>query len=219
MKNLSKYFINGLIVMVPITITIFVVSEVLSFTEGALGRHFPIYFPGLGLVAVLGLIYLVGWLSSYWMLKRTLEFGERILNKIPVVKFIYSSVKQLSTAVFESNSMFKQAVLIPYPHPGTKALGFVMADLSEELKADLKEESVCVFIPWSLNMTSGTNLIVPKKDVVYLQITSESALQYILTAGAVMPGEISPRPRERCKEEIKINRKAVLKKCSKSLNG
>lgn len=194
MKKLSKYFINGLIVMVPITITIVVVLEVLSFTEGLLGRHLPVQFPGLGLIAVLLLIYLVGWLSSYWFLKRMLEFGEGILNKIPIVKFIYNSVKQLSTAVFESNQMFKQAVLVPYPQPGTKALGFVMAELSAAFQSQLAEEHVCVFIPWSLNMTSGTNLIVPKKDIVYVDISSESALQYVLTAGAVMPGETARSP-------------------------
>lgn len=187
MKNVSKYFINGLIVIVPIAITIFVIVEIFSFTESVLGRHLPIRFPGIGLITVVGLIFLVGWLSSYWILKRMLELGESILNKIPIVKFIYNSVKHLSTAVFESNNLFKQAVLVPYPQPGTKALGFIMADLSTPFKEQLKDDHVCVFVPWSLNMTSGTNLLVPKTDVIYLDISSESALQYVLTAGAVMP--------------------------------
>lgn len=203
MKQLSKYFINGLIVLVPIAITIFVVVETLSFTEGVLGKHLPIRFPGIGLITVVGLILVIGWLSSYLILRRLLEFGERLLNKIPIVKFIYNSVKHLSTAVFESNSMFKQAVLVPYPHPGVKTLGFVMADLSEPLRENLPPGQICVFIPWSLNMTSGTNLILPEKDVIYLNISSESALQYILTAGAVMPCSEESVSDVRSTEEVK----------------
>lgn len=187
MKRLSKYFINGLIVIVPIAITAFVVLEIFQVAERLLGRYLPIQFPGLSLVAVLGLILVIGWMSSYWILKRLLEFGERLLGSIPIIKFIYNSVKQLSTAVFESHSLLKQAVLVPYPHPGTKALGFVMADLSTPLTEGLAEESVCVFIPMSLNLTAGFNIIVPKRDIIPIDITNESALQYVLTAGAVMP--------------------------------
>ena len=75
MKNLSKYFINGLIVVVPISITVFVVMQIFAFAEKLLGRHLPISFPGIGLAAGLLIILLVGWLSSHWMLKRLLEFG------------------------------------------------------------------------------------------------------------------------------------------------
>lgn len=186
-KRLSRYFIRGLLVIVPIAITILVVVEIFQFTEGVLGKHIPIDFPGIGLLTVVGLILLVGWLSSYWALRRFLQMGEWIVGKIPFIKFIYNSVKHLSTAVFESQNLLKQAVLIPYPHPGMKAVGFIMADLSEPLIEKLNEESVCVFIPWSLNMTSGSTVIVPKKDVTYLDVSIESALQYTLTAGAVMP--------------------------------
>jgi uncharacterized membrane protein len=187
MKNLSKYFINGLIVIVPMAITFFVVVQILEFTEKILGRHLPVKFPGLGLVAVVAIILLVGWLSSHWIMRRVIELGEGVLSKIPFLKFIYNSVKQLSTAVFESQNMFKQAVLVPFPHPGSKALGFVMTDLSAPLARHTCEESVCVFIPMSLNMTAGFNIIVPKRDIIPLDVTSESALQYILTAGTVMP--------------------------------
>jgi len=187
MKNISRYFINGLIVIVPIGITVFVVSQILNITEKLLGRHLPVQFPGLGLIAVLIIILAVGWLSSNLMMRRLIELGERILNSIPIIKFIYNSVKQLSTAVFESQNMFKHAVLVPFPHPNAKALGFVMTDLSEPLARHTAGESVCVFIPMSLNMTAGFNIIVPRRDIIPIDVTSESALQYILTAGTVMP--------------------------------
>lgn len=187
MKWISKYFINGLIIIVPIAITIFVVVQLLSVTEGLLGRHLPVNFPGIGLITVFLVILLVGWLSSYWALKKVIEFGEKFVGSIPIIKFIYNSVKQLSTAVFESQQLFKQAVLVPYPHPGVKAMGFIMPELTEPLASRLPEEHVCVFIPFSLNMTAGVNILVPKRDIILLDLSSESALQYILTAGAVMP--------------------------------
>ncbi|MCR5757676.1 MAG: DUF502 domain-containing protein [Selenomonas sp.] len=187
-KRISRRFINGLIILVPLAITIFVVLETLAFTEGVLGKHLPFYFPGMGLVTLLLVIYFTGWASTYWAARRLITIGEKLLGKIPVVKFIYNSVKHLSTAVFESNNMFDHVVLVPFHQ--SQALGFIMADVPQTLKDKLGDDYVCVFVPWSLNMTSGTNLFVKKSDVTYLDISSESALQYMLTAGAVMPKRI-----------------------------
>ena len=187
--RVSRRFINGLILLVPVAITFFVIEETLHFTEGVLGKHLPFYFPGMGIITLLAFIYLTGWASSYWATRRLIHLGEKLLGKIPVVKFIYNSVKHLSTAVFESNSMFDHVVLVPFHQ--SQALGFIMADVPQTLKDKLGDDYVCVFVPWSLNMTSGTNLFVKKSDVTYLDISSESALQYMLTAGAVMPKRIS----------------------------
>ena len=187
MTWVSKCFINGLIVIVPIAITAFVISQIFSFAEGLLGQYLPVHFPGIGVIAVFVVIILVGWLSSYWILKQILEKSERLLDSIPVIKFIYKSVKQVSTAVFESQQLFRQAVLVPYPHSGVKALGFVVSALSEPLVTKLHEEHLCIFVPMSLNVTAGVNIIVPKRDIIFLDVTSESALQYVLTAGAIMP--------------------------------
>ena len=187
-KRISRRFINGLIILVPLAITVFVVLETLNFTEGVLGKHLPFYFPGMGIVTLLLVIYLTGWASGYWAARRLIYIGETLLGKIPVIKFIYNSVKHLSTAVFESNNMFDHVVLVPFHQ--SQALGFIMADVPQTLKDKLGDDYVCVFVPWSLNMTSGTNLFVKKSDVTYLDISSESALQYMLTAGAVMPKKV-----------------------------
>lgn len=187
MKGLSKYFINGIIVIVPFVITVFVVVKIFQLAESLLGQYLPIHFPGIGLVTVFLLILLVGWLSSHWALKWLLELSEKLVGAIPIIKFIYNSVKQLSTAVFESQQLFKQAVLVPYPHPGVKALGFVMPPLSEVFTDCLEDDSVCVFIPFSMNMTAGVNIIIPRRDIIPLDISGESALQYVLSAGAIMP--------------------------------
>ena len=132
-QRITRRFINGLILLVPIAITLFVVSETLNFTEGVLGRHLPFYFPGLGILTLLAVIYITGWLSSYWFMRRVIRYGEALVGKIPVVKFIYNSVKHLSTAVFESNSMFDHVVLVPFHQ--SKALGFLMADVSSDFLA------------------------------------------------------------------------------------
>jgi len=172
-NKVSKRFINGLILLVPLAITVFVVTEVLNFTEIVLGKHFPVYYPGMGIVTVLLVIYLVGWLSSYWFMKRVISYGEWLLGKIPVVKFIYNSVKHLSTAVFESNNMFDHVVLVPFHQ--SRALGFVMAEVPAVLREKLGDDYVCVFVPWSLNMTSGTTLLVKEEDAVTLGVGEADA--------------------------------------------
>ncbi|MDU2066833.1 MAG: DUF502 domain-containing protein [Sporomusaceae bacterium] len=190
MKWVSKYFMNGLIVIFPIAFTVWVVMQIFTFSEQLLGQHLPIHFPGVGLMAALLFIILVGWLSSYWLMKSLLGLGERFVNSIPFVKFIYNIVKKLSTAVFNSSQSFKQAVLVPYPHADCRALGFIVSDVSEPLAEHLPDEHVCVFVPMSLNLTSGFNIIVAKKDIIPLDVTNESALEYVLTAGAMMPERV-----------------------------
>ena len=91
-RRVSRRFINGLILLVPLAITFFVVAETLHFTEGVLGKHLPFYFPGMGIVTLLAVIYLTGWASSYWATRRLIHLGELLLGKIPFVKFIYNSV-------------------------------------------------------------------------------------------------------------------------------
>ncbi len=190
LRKISQRFVNGLIILVPAAITIAVVMETLHLTEGVLGRHLPFYFPGMGILTLFAVIYLAGWLSSYWALRKILKLGENLLNKIPVIKFIYGSVKHLSVAVFESRSMFNDVVIIPYM--GSYAIGFVMADVPKGIQEKLGGAYISVFVPWSINMTSGTSLIVKRENAIYMDISVEEALQYVLTAGAVMPSDVTP---------------------------
>lgn len=186
---MGKYFLNGVIVLIPIAITAFVVGQVFDFTEWVVGRFLPPFlrFPGMALLVMLVMIALIGLLSTHWALKWLLTWAEKMLNQIPGIKFVYNSVKHLSSAMLESKSLFKNPVLVPYPHPGTRALGFITSDVTESLAEKLPGRHVCVFVPMSLNMTAGFNIFVPEGDVVPLDVTSESALQYVLTAGCIMP--------------------------------
>ncbi len=182
---ISRYFINGLIVLIPASITLFAVKWVLDVTEKMLGQYLPFDFPGLGLIVLLLIIFVVGWISSHWLLQKLIEFGESLLDKIPVVKFIYKSVKQFSTAVFDSSGMFHTVVLVPYHQSMT--MGFLIGDAPSAVNEKLNGEYACVFVPWSLNMTSGTNLFVKKSEVIFVDIKPEDALRFMLTAGAVKP--------------------------------
>ncbi|WP_231036090.1 DUF502 domain-containing protein [Pectinatus sottacetonis] len=189
MNKLSKCFINGIMIITPIFITYLVLSTVWSMMDVLMGHYIPIKFPGMGIIMAIIIILAVGGLSSNWISKRFLALGEEMIGKIPVVKFIYGSVKRLSDTIFKSGNMFENAVLVPYPHPGVRCLGFLMTPVSPVMAEYLgEEEYVSVFIPWSLNMTSGFNVFVPKKDITFIDIQGEDALQYIITAGAVMPG-------------------------------
>ena len=185
LNRMSRRFVNGLLVLVPVVITLFVIEWTLRFTEGVLGQYLPFYFPGMGIITLVLVIYVVGWASTNWALAKIISLGETLIGTIPFVKFIYTSVKRLSEAVLDSSSNFKSVVHVPYQ--GGRALGFVMADLPPRFQEAMGGGYICVFIPWSLNMTSGTTLLVKEEDVVTIDIPKEEALQYMLTAGAVMP--------------------------------
>lgn len=189
MGKISTYFLNGVIVLVPIAITLFVVNHVFGFTEWIVGRFLPngMHFPGVALLVMLAGIILIGRLSTHWLMQSILALGEKLLNRIPGVKFIYNSVKQLSSTLLEPKSLLNQPVLVPFPHPGSRALGFVTSAIADCIAEKLPGEHLCVFVPMSLNMKAGFNIIVPRAEVVPLDVTSESALQYVLTAGAIMP--------------------------------
>ncbi len=180
-SKISEDFLDGLIVLVPPVITVFVVVEILELTETHLGKYIPIDFPGIGLITIIFTTWFVGFITGNRLAQKIISMGEWFLNKIPVVKFIYSSVKQFSQAVFDSDSAFQNVVLVPYHQ--SLALGFLMNNIPAAVTEKLGEDYVCVFVPWSLNMTSGTNLFVKKSEIIPVEIKSEDALQFILTAG------------------------------------
>lgn len=181
--KIAEQFLNGLIVLIPPAITAFVVMWLFDLTEGTIVQYLPVKFPGAGLVSILLFIWLVGIISGHNFPKKIIHLCEFILSKIPVVKFIYSSVKQFSKAIFETNSSFQKVVLVPYHE--SLALGFMMNNIPDAVREKIGDEYVCVFIPWSLNMTSGKNLFVKKSNVILVDMKPEDALQFLLTAGTL----------------------------------
>ena len=182
-EQISSSFFKGLLIVVPPAITIFVLKWLFEFTEDSIGKILPAQIPGAGLVIVLASIWIVGVLSGNYLSKKILDFFDALISKIPIVKFIYSSVKQVSKALFESDSAFKRVVLVPYQK--SYVLGFQMLTMPEPVREKLGEDYACVYMPWSMNMTAGMNFFVKKSDLIYLDMMPQDALQFILTAGTI----------------------------------
>ena len=180
-EQVSSNFLRGLLVVVPPAITIFVVMWLFDLTERMISKVLPHHFPGTGLLIVALSIWIIGVLSGNFLSKAFIEVFDELIGKIPIVKFIYGSVKQVTKALFESDSAFKNVVLVPYQH--SYVLGFLMLNLPEPVREKLGDDYVCVYMPWSMNMTAGMNLFVKKSDVIYLNMPPPDAFQFILTAG------------------------------------
>ena len=200
-EQISSSFLKGLLIVVPPAITIFVVKWLFEFTEDSIGKFLPAQIPGAGLLIVLASIWIIGVLSGNYLSEKILEFFDSIIGKIPIVKFIYSSVKQVSKALFESDSAFKRVVLVPYQK--SYVLAFQMLTMPEPVREKLGEDYVCVYMPWSMNMTAGKNFFVKKSDVIYVDMLPQDALQFILTAGTISTAGLTSKGLAELKDKVK----------------
>ncbi len=186
-EKISEQFMNGIIIVAPPAITTVVVMWILNITENKIGveleKYFHVHFFGLGLISILIFIWIVGFVFGHALGQKIIKYGEHLLDKIPIVKFIYGSVKQVSKALFESDSSFQRVVLVPYN--GALVMGFLMKNIPEAVHEKLGDEYVCVYMPWSLNMTAGLNLFVKRSELILLDMELEDGLQFILTAGTM----------------------------------
>ena len=191
-----NYFFTGILVTVPILITLYVTWIVITFIDikvaGLLPEYlnfreaFPYQIPGLGLIIVIIFVTLIGALTPGLLGRTFLRFGERIVSKMPVVRSIYSAIKQIMETVMSTNSnSFREVVLVQYPRKELWVIGFVTGSTKGEVKRTLSKDKnlINVFIPTTPNPTSGFLLFVPKKDLIYLDITFEQASKFIVSAG------------------------------------
>ena len=200
-EQVSSSFLKGLLIVVPPAITILVVKWLFEFTEDSIGKFLPAQIPGAGLLIVLASIWIIGVLSGNFLSEKILGFFDWLISKIPIVKFIYSSVKQVSKALFESDSAFKRVVLVPYQK--SYVLAFQLLMLPEPIKEKLGEDYVCVYMPWSMNMTAGMNFFVKKSDVIYVDKLPQDALQFILTAGTISTSGLVSKGLTDIKDKVK----------------
>jgi uncharacterized membrane protein len=201
----KKYLIAGLLVWLPLAITIWVLQAVLGLLDGVFGWFLNagravlpagarplidmlLAIPGLGvLVMVLGLlitgVFATNIVGQWW-----LRQGSRVLSKIPIVKSIYSSVKQVSDTLFSSSgNAFREAVLVQYPRAGSWTIAFVTGRPGGEAALHLPGDYLSVYVPTTPNPTSGFFLMVPRADVIVLQMTVDEALKYVISMGVVAP--------------------------------
>lgn len=202
---MKKYLIAGLLVWLPMAVTIWVLQAVLGLVDGLFGwllsasqavlpqgAHAPIEMlrrvPGLGLIVVMLLLLGTGVFAANMVGQWWLRQGSRILHRIPIVKSIYSSVKQVSDTLFSSSgNAFREAVLVQYPREGAWTIAFVTGRPGGEAAEHLAGDYLSVYVPTTPNPTSGFFLMVPRSDVIELRMSVDEALKYIISMGVVAP--------------------------------
>jgi uncharacterized membrane protein len=187
--KLRNYFITGAIVLIPIGITIYISLFIIKISSKILPKTFnpnsylPFDIPGIEILSTIFIITIIGGLSLSFLGKKFLEIFNNILQKIPILRTIYSSVGQLTESFTKSDSTQKSVVVIEYPRKGLWVVGFATKDNSGEISKKTNEVLVNVFVPTTPNPTSGFLLMVPKKDLIYLDMTFEEASRFIVSAG------------------------------------
>jgi uncharacterized membrane protein len=194
---MRKYFITGLLVLVPLAITVWVLNLVISTMDQSLlivperwQPHTLIGFeiPGLGTILTILIIFVTGLLTNNLVGNYVLRLWESLLKRIPVVSSLYGSVKQVSDTLFSSSgNAFRKAVLIPYPHADSYTIAFLTGAPGGDVKNHLVGEYVSVYVPTTPNPTSGFFLMMEKSRVVELDMSVDAALKYIVSMGVVAP--------------------------------
>ena len=187
--RLRNYFIAGAIVLIPIGITIYISLFIIKISSKLLPKsinpnnYLPFDIPGIEILISIILITIIGGLSLSFLGRKFLEIFNNALKRIPILRTIYSAVGQLTESFTKSDAKQKSVVLIEYPRKGLWVVGFATKDNTGEIAKKTKEELVNVFIPTTPNPTSGFLLMVPKKDLIYLDMSFEEASRFIVSAG------------------------------------
>ncbi|AZR73151.1 hypothetical protein BBF96_06995 [Anoxybacter fermentans] len=193
LRKIRNYFITGLIVLLPIVATVYIIFAIFSTLDRVVRPVIQIIFGreiyGLGVVLSLALIIFAGIFAKNVLGRRLIALSEWLMVRIPVVKQIYITVKQIIDTVFNqtTTTAFKQVVMIEYPRKGVYQLGFVTGHGIREVQERTGVEVMNIFIPTTPNPTSGMLVLVPKEDVIYLNITIEEGLKLILSGGVLVP--------------------------------
>jgi uncharacterized membrane protein len=201
LAKLRSYLLSGLLVMAPIVITLYIVGIIVTFADNFLkalipSHYLPNYYlpfdiPGLGLIAVILLLILIGALVTGFFGKLLVHLSERLLHKTPVVRSIYSGVKQVFVSLLESkSSTLKQVALIEFPRKGIWALGFVTGTTKGEVQEDTEEEVLNVFVPTTPNPTSGFLVFIPRKEITFLEMTVEEGIKMVISGGIITPAHV-----------------------------
>ncbi len=200
---LRKYFLTGLLILVPLAITFWVLHAVISTLDQSLlllpeqwrpKALFGHDIPGFGVVLTLLIVLITGLLTRNFIGNYVVRVWEGLLNRIPIVNSIYSSVKQVSDTLFSSSgNAFRKAVLIEYPRKGSWTIGFLTGVPGGDVVNHLQGDYVSVYVPTTPNPTSGFFLMVPKADAIELDMSVDAALKYIVSMGVVAPEQLPPK--------------------------
>ncbi|QBQ96676.1 DUF502 domain-containing protein [Paraburkholderia pallida] len=189
----KSVFLTGLLVLVPLALTLWVLNLVIGTMDQTLlllptSWRPTVRLPGLGAVLTLAFIFVVGLLTHNFIGQKLVEWWNALVRRIPVVGPLYSSIQQVSDTLLSSNgNAFRKALLIEYPRKGSWTIAFLTGIPGGDVVNHLREEHVSVYVPTTPNPTSGFFLMVPKSEVIELDMTVDAALKYIVSMGVVAP--------------------------------
>ncbi len=191
--KIRNYFITGVVVLIPIGITVYLTLFLVKISSKILPKelnpnhYLPYDIPGVEIIISIFLITFIGWLSLSFLGRKLLKIFEDILQRIPILRTIYSAITQMIETFTKSEGDAKNVVLVEYPRKGSWAVGFATKENTSAISEKTKQNLVNVFIPTTPNPTSGFLLMFPKEEVIYLDITFEQASKFIVSAGTSDP--------------------------------
>ncbi len=198
--NLKNYFFTGLLVILPIFITVYVILFLIRGMDAILkfipvkylpDTYLPFHIPGLGLIFVVILVFAVGLLARNIVGRKIVHLGENIVERIPLVRILYAGVKQLLETIFlQKTDAFKRVGLVEYPRRGTYVIGFITGESKGEVQDKTDKNMINVFIPTTPNPTSGFYMLVPDDELVVLNMSVEDAFKLIISGGIVSPSKL-----------------------------
>ena len=187
--KLRNNFIAGIVVLIPIGITLYLSLFIIRISGNIIpgeinpNNYLPFNIPGVEIFIALFFITFVGWISLSFLGKKFFELFNNILNKIPILRTIYSAIGQMTESFTKTDNSEKSVVLLQYPRAGIWVVGFATKENKGVIKDKIKEDVVNIFVPTTPNPTSGFLLMVPKKDLIYLDVSFEQASKFIVSAG------------------------------------
>ena len=193
LARLRNYFITGIVVLVPIGITLYLTKFFISVSSNLIPKeinpnsYLPFSIPGLEILLSIIFITVIGWLSLSFIGKKILQLVNETLKRIPILRTIYSAIGQMTESLAPRKGNKKSVVLVEYPRKGSWAVGFATKDNKGEISKKTSTELVNVFVPTTPNPTSGFLLMFPKKEIIYLDMTFEVASKVIVSAGTSNP--------------------------------
>ncbi|WP_204114313.1 DUF502 domain-containing protein [Shimia biformata] len=204
--RLRASFLTGIVVILPVALTIWLIWTLAGWVDGFVlplipetikpEKYIGINLRGVGVIIFLIFTIIVGWIAKGLLGRSLIHWAEGLVSRMPVVRSIYSGVKQIAETVFaQTERSFEKACLIEYPRKGIWAIGFISTDAKGEVRdrATTAGDLVGVFVPTTPNPTSGFLLFFPKEDVIELDMTLEDAAKLVISAGLVYPNKKDPR--------------------------
>ena len=191
MDKLRRVFLTGLLALVPISVSVWVLFSLTRWLENILGPLFKnvlkeSYIPGIGIISLILIILLVGYVAGNFIGKRFLHYLSGLLEKLPLFNKLYLTIKELSDSVFNAqySKFFEAVAMVPFPHPGCQTIAFVTA-----VPKELGPDQVGVFVPTPPNIANGFYLIYPKKDVKFLDMSVQEGIKLVISIGIYSRGK------------------------------